>query len=187
MEKIPKKRLFIAIALEQKAHEAIENILSPLKKQDTNSDLKWMPIENIHLTLRFLGDVPETDIKRLIVALTKTIQPLPSFTLTLNRLMHFPPEKQRILGLSVILTDALARLYQQIEKTVTEFGFEPEPRPFLPHLTLARARKKPIPALPDDIHIEQEQKVKKVTLFESKLNKQGSEYHVLRTFSLGEM
>lgn len=106
----------------------------------TNADLKLVKAENIHITLRFLGDITTTMVKKISEELKK-IQ-FPPFEVEFRDVGVFPSLK-RInvvwIGIKKGVTE-LIDLYSQIESRLNKIGFRPETRGFRPHITVARVR-----------------------------------------------
>ncbi|GFO62323.1 RNA 2',3'-cyclic phosphodiesterase [Geomonas paludis] len=127
-------RLFIAIELP----DDIKATLSSLGAEVPGP--RWVPPDQIHLTLRFLGDVlPQTGavLKQKLSAVSFT-----SFPLTLRGVGHFPPHGHpRVLWVGLDESRPLLTLQQQIESAVTGAGIPPEQRGFSPHITLARIKE----------------------------------------------
>jgi RNA 2',3'-cyclic 3'-phosphodiesterase len=133
-------RLFFAVML---PHE-IQQRLAALREK-----LEWIPTEaswvaagNIHLTLKFLGEVADASVMPLVEAAKSSIMPLGPVTLQPHQLVLFPPEKPaRVLavGFTGDVT-RLAALQSQVEDLCAEYGFGREGQPFVPHATLARFR-----------------------------------------------
>ncbi|QXE86606.1 RNA 2',3'-cyclic phosphodiesterase [Geomonas nitrogeniifigens] len=127
-------RLFIAIELP----EDIKLSLSAFC--DEVPGLRWVPPDQIHLTLRFLGDVlPQTSasLKQNLSAVN-----FAAFPLTLRGVGHFPPHGHpRVLWVGVEESRPLLTLQQQIESAVVNAGVLPEERGFSPHITLARIKE----------------------------------------------
>lgn len=100
---------------------------------------KWVPEENLHLTLRFIGDVGEDVAHDLLPALG-SVRGAP-FTLTLAGAGHFGSRRHvRTLWLGVEKCPPLSALYDRIESALVRAGLEPEGRKFAPHVTLARLK-----------------------------------------------
>lgn len=103
---------------------------------------RWVTPDHIHLTLKFLGNVPDESIPSLFQAMTHAAQDQTVFPLRARFLGCFPqPARARVLWVG--LDDprqALGRLHERLMAALTPLGFPPEERPFHPHLTLARAR-----------------------------------------------
>ncbi|WP_224984062.1 RNA 2',3'-cyclic phosphodiesterase [Geomonas agri] len=127
-------RLFVAIELP----DAIKATLSSFTVEIPS--LRWVPPGQVHLTLRFLGDVmPQTGaaLKKNLAAVGFT-----AFSLTLRGVGHFPPHGHpRVLWVGMEESRPLIALQQQIESAVTGAGIPPEERGFSPHITLARIKE----------------------------------------------
>ncbi|MEJ5238967.1 RNA 2',3'-cyclic phosphodiesterase [Limisphaera sp. VF-2] len=104
--------------------------------------LRWTPVHQLHLTLRFLGDVACEEVSRLTEALQRACASVPPFTLAFQNLGCFPSlERPRVLwaGLGGEVT-RLSTLQQRIQAETRPWG-QTEDRPFVAHLTLARVRE----------------------------------------------
>ena len=101
---------------------------------------RWTPPERLHVTLRFLGDTPAERVPALEAALRETKSP--PLALRLDGLTAFPSRRSPRLIAARIAPDAdLADLQRQVEAAAQDLGFEPEGRPFRPHVTLARLKR----------------------------------------------
>ncbi len=101
---------------------------------------KWVEPENLHLTLRFLGETPAERLPALREALAAAAQVAP-FELVVRGAGAFPDAAApRVLWAGVEATAALAALQRRVEEAVAPLGWPPEPGRFLPHVTVARAR-----------------------------------------------
>ena len=127
-------RLFVAIDIPREIRDALTRFAGELPAA------RWVPADQLHLTLRFIGDVgPQTfaAIKGAVSGLR-----FPGFPLELRGVGHFPPGKHpRVLWVGVAPNDALGQLHQDLELALIDTGLAPEERPFSPHLTLARLRE----------------------------------------------
>jgi RNA 2',3'-cyclic 3'-phosphodiesterase len=103
---------------------------------------RWITPDHIHLTLRFLGNVPVESVPSLLQAMEHASQGQTAFSLRAKALGCFPhPARPRVLWVG--LDDpgqALGRLNERLTAALTPLGFPPEDRAFHPHLTLARAQ-----------------------------------------------
>jgi len=103
---------------------------------------RWMPAENLHLTLRFIGEVDEPtadDIDQVLSELR-----LPAFTLTLKGVGEFGGKDVRALWVGVATNPALHRLVAKIESALQRMGLVPETRKYSPHVTIARLKDAPL-------------------------------------------
>lgn len=103
---------------------------------------RWVNEDQLHLTLRFIGDVDGArfrEIKDELAAIK-----LASFRLTLKGIGHFPPRKNpRVLWAGVEKNDSLLRLKGKVDSAITRVGLPGDDRKFAPHVTLARFREAP--------------------------------------------
>lgn len=109
--------------------------------RNCEADLKVVPPENMHMTLKFLGDIPDAQAPLLLDHLQKAGFPT-QYTLRVENVGAFPDWK-KFNVLWAGLTDpigAVARSYAISEQVFAGLGFPVEPRPFTPHLTIARKR-----------------------------------------------
>lgn len=100
---------------------------------------RWVPPEQLHLTLRFIGEVDGPTFHDVAEALDEIH--LPRFELRLKGVGHFPPGGEpRVLWAGVAPSDTLSRLRGAVERAVIEAGVAPDARRFTPHVTLARLK-----------------------------------------------
>lgn len=136
-------RLFIAIELPQAVLSDLAELQAALKKQMPSRGLSWTRPEGIHLTLKFLGDVPAAQLHVLQTALDSAAADRPPFALAVEHIGCFPDTRRpRVLWAGVGGdTYALQRVQAAVERHVAPLGYPTEKRPFSPHLTLARMRR----------------------------------------------
>lgn len=134
-------RLFVALELPEAVKAAAAGVMAELKR--TGADLKWVAAANLHLTLKFLGEVAPERVGDITAALDQALAGQPALDLTPAGAGAFPG-RGRIqvvwLGLAG-QTAALTALAGRIESAMAQLGFAPENRAFQAHLTLARARR----------------------------------------------
>ncbi|ACH37138.1 2',5' RNA ligase [Citrifermentans bemidjiense Bem] len=129
-------RLFVAIDLP----EEIKASLSQLSCAVTGA--RWVAPSEIHLTLRFIGDVDPQTVSKIEKALS-AVQ-FPSFPLRVAGVGHFPARGYpRVLWVGLEPHPELIALQQRIESALQPAGVSPEDRPFSPHITLARLKETP--------------------------------------------
>lgn len=154
-------------------------------------DLKWVRPDNWHITLKFLGDVSEEEVKKVRDSLKNLVGSVEAFDIRLGPLGAFPP-KGSLRVLWIGLKDGISpmvNLSQLVEREMTSLGFKKEERQHTPHLTLARSRRgRPSRVTLEDFKIEEVElphfRVNQLVLFESRLRPEGPEYHKLETFQL---
>jgi 2'-5' RNA ligase len=135
-------RSFIAIKLPESIQVSIGEFLDQLQSDLKLLPIRWVPVENIHLTLKFLGDVPQDQIDPILERLEQVARYFIPFDVYVQGFGCFPqPRKPRVLWLGVEGSgDQLMRLQRDIDAEFRDLGFEPESRQFHPHLTLGRVK-----------------------------------------------
>ncbi len=134
-------RAFIALAIPMSAKSLLEEVVEPLVVQ-TRDQVRWVNIEGIHLTLKFLGNVDAARIEPVAEAMCQVSLGTSPFRLALSGMGMFPNEKRpRVIWARVQGDlDSLGELQARIEDQVSSQGFSREKRAFSPHLTLRRVR-----------------------------------------------
>lgn len=134
-------RLFTAIDLPSPVLLRLERLLSALRREAL---VKWSPLDNLHITTKFIGDWPESRLDELSAALGCLTLTAP-LTVELRSLGWFPNERSpRVLYLAVERCPALEELAARTSECLERLGLPKEERPYAPHLTLARV-KNPVP------------------------------------------
>ena len=189
-------RSFIAIELPDELKLGLIKLQARLKTDD-KPWIKWVDPNSIHLTLKFLGNIPVDRIGEITRAMTEAAQGIFPFHLEVQELGVFPNRKRVQVvwvGLGVEV-DKLSQLQQLIESKLARLGFAPESRTFKPHLTLARLRHQ---ASPDErqslgqliasteLETTYTIKVDTLSLMRSQLTRQGALYSQLSSAKLGK-
>lgn len=143
-------RAFIAISLSEEVHKGLDQVLRDLKSRQTGGAVRWVPGENIHLTIKFLGDVSLASLEMLTTMLQTEAARHPQFEFSVGGLGAFPtPRRPRVVWVGVEAPAELASLQRGVETEMARLGYAPEDRPFSPHLTLGRVTRN---AASDDLH-----------------------------------
>jgi 2'-5' RNA ligase len=135
-------RSFIAIELPEEAKQGLARLRKELER-DGHKFVKWVDRGGIHLTLKFLGNIPAKRVTEITEAIEEAAEGISPFHLEISSLGAFPNLKQvRVfwVGIGGEL-DKLSKLQQNIDSVLGALGFAKEERPFVPHLTLARIRE----------------------------------------------
>jgi len=130
-------RLFCGIDLPEDVRERLERLLMHLRPA---AHLKWSPVYNLHITLKFIGEWPEEKLPQLEAALRSVCRrnPIP---LEVHGLGWYPnPKNPRVFWVGVHDSDGLTALARDIETALEPLGIAKETRPFAGHLTLARIK-----------------------------------------------
>jgi len=136
-------RCFIAIELPVDVHRKLAGLqrhLSPLEP-----DVRWMPVETIHLTLKFLGEVPDPQVPEVCAAALEVATHIPPFELEVCGVGCYSPSgAPRVLwaGITRPVPPPLLACQKALEAACTPLGFAPEGRAYSPHLTIGRVRER---------------------------------------------
>ncbi len=174
-------RAFIAIELSEEIRNSLAQIQSHLKY--AGADVKWVEKDNIHLTLKFLGEVSDEKIEKIKSILDEIGKTVKSFEISLKDIGAFPKiDYPRIIwvGLDKGTKESIG-LAGRIDEALSKIGFQKETRPFAAHLTIGRVRSpKNKEALKEKIESQdtshKTQVISSVSLFQSKLTPQGPIY-----------
>ncbi len=134
-------RLFTAIDLPTDVLLRLERLMSALRPEAL---INWSPLDNLHITTKFIGQWPESRLGEVEEALSSLL-PRSPFDVEVKDLGWFPNERSpRVLWAGVHGGEPLNQLAQQTEGRLESLGIKKEDRPFAPHLTLGRI-KNPVP------------------------------------------
>lgn len=182
-----KKRLFIAIGLPAEIKASLESLQRELKR--FARDAKWVKVDGIHLTLKFLGYVEPERIDSIRESLSHLKLP-GAFPVEARGCGFFPNARRPAVLWVGVKSEQLSRLAQDIEDATGKLGFEKEKRAFSPHLTLARFRD-PHGLIPLAQEVGKKNETvlgtftaSEFVLYESVLHRQGAEYKALFSVSL---
>ena len=185
-------RSFLAVELPGTIRKKIGEVQKDLKS--SGADVRWVSPENIHLTLKFFGNVEESLIENIVKSIEGPVQDTPSFFLKVQGMGAFPNLKNpRVVWMGLQEgRERVIYIQQQLERVFEKMGFQPEDRPFHPHLTLGRVksnRGKNELVRGMEGYREEELgnfQVEKIILFKSDLKPMGPIYTTLREIRLGE-
>ncbi|MEW6101064.1 MAG: RNA 2',3'-cyclic phosphodiesterase [Candidatus Omnitrophota bacterium] len=186
-------RAFIAIDLPKETKAALAGIVGQLKK--TGADVKWVNPDNIHLTLKFLGEMEEKKIKEAVTAVKEVAENKNAFILRVSSLGAFPNiNSPRVIWLGIDSGDAETKVIaQELEEKIEKIGVPKEERPFSSHITIGRLRSpknrenlvQELKRLGEEIQgDEKEFYADKITLFKSTLTPKGPIYEPVMEASL---
>jgi len=132
-------RCFIAIELPEAVKSTLSGIEEELKK--SKADVRWVKPDNIHLTLKFFGNIEEKKTEKIIEIMENICNQYAPFTIEIKGMGTFPNIKSpRVLWVGIEGNDTLKTLQKEIENKMESIGFEREDRAFTAHLTLGRFR-----------------------------------------------
>jgi 2'-5' RNA ligase len=181
-------RCFIALEFPP---EIKSKIYTSLKKEmQAKPELKWVTQENLHLTLKFLGEIPENQAEKLADELEKRFRGEKKIPVKLGGIGSFLDRGSvRVLWIGIDKgTEEIKKLAEEVENLTAKFGFPREKRPFVPHLTVARARKhSKRKFIPRDFNVDinlPEFFIREIVLYKSTLTPQGPIYEKLKVVKL---
>jgi RNA 2',3'-cyclic 3'-phosphodiesterase len=185
-------RVFCAIELPEAVRTRVVRHIAHLKDAVPDAHASWSRDANLHLTLKFLSEIPQTSVSGFSGAASRAVAGVAPFKILLERTGVFPKHgPPRVLWLGT--TDPQGRLGElqaRLEDESSKAGFQKEARPFNPHLTLARLRKpthaRTLAAVHQELKFEPaEIAVSELLVIRSELSSEGSKYTVVSRHSLG--
>jgi 2'-5' RNA ligase len=183
-------RAFIATNIDSRIIREVAETIVQLRR--AIPEVRWVAPDNIHLTVKFLGDIDPSRVDPIANALEQALTLFPRFTINAKGLGVFPDlRRPRVLWVG-LEGGQLAKLAAQVEVALEPLGFLPEARGFQPHLTIGRwprfgGRAK---NLLEELerwkcHDYGASKVETVTLFQSVLKPDGALHQPLRVVAIG--
>jgi len=185
-------RTFVAVELSEDVRRGAAELIDVLRT--ASADVKWVEPHNLHLTLKFLDDVPLTQIPQVCTAVARAAAAVEPFLLEVLGAGAFPnADRPRTIWLGTGQGQSqMGQLHASLEEELSALGFRKEHRRFQPHLTLGRVRR-PGPALrrlSDMLWQHRDYKagtleVAEVVVFSSRLERTGPIYEALGRSTLG--
>ena len=180
-------RLFVAVKIPGEIRRDIWDSTQPLR--EVGDAIRWVAPEGIHLTFKFLGEVPADREDVVGFALDAAAQGVTPFVLPLGGFGAFPSVRRaKVIWAGCESTSGLRLLQRQVEEKMAEIGFAKEARAFHPHLTLGRIRRnadvsklKELVGLFDQLNFSGDVFVRSVELMQSELSPTGASYTVRRS------
>jgi 2'-5' RNA ligase len=189
-------RAFIAVDLSPEIVRELGSVLKQLQPRLRGGAVRWVPVSNMHLTLKFLGDVSVKNIDLVAKILEVQASQYAPFQIEVGQLGAFPSaHRARVIWVGVQAPPILAQLQHEIDQQTARLGYPSEDRKFSPHLTLGRVSRN---ATPQDIRQIDEvlssvavgslgtTPIEAIHLYRSDLNPQGAVYHRLFSAALNK-
>ena len=184
--------MFCAVEIPASSRQRVLRHIVRLKETVPDVKASWSRDANLHLTLKFLGEIAQSSVSDISTAASRAVVGLLPFSIRLEQTGAFPKQgKPRVLWLGINDSSGkLAALQAHLEEECAKSGFDKEQRPFHPHLTLARLRH-PLHARtlaaahhqsgfePVDIEVNE------LLVIRSELSSEGSKYTVVSRHALG--
>lgn len=182
-------RTFLAIDLPTKLLDRIGRYQS--EWSSLGSGVRWVKHSRLHVTLKFLGDIPEPDVDQVIEACQEACSRSYSFNLSIRGTGVFPNERRpRVLWIGLHEdTDHLSALHKRLEGSLDSRGYPRESRPFSPHLTVGRVKGSRVPSSALETFLREEIMsepfpVEELIVYKSKLTPRGPLYSDLARIKL---
>jgi len=175
-------RVFIGIPVDKQSRQHISELMKPIKNSRT--DIRWVPENNWHLTLAFLGNTPISEVKRLLESFDESYQQETRFQFNLQALTRFPGPKGRIIALTNNPTRPLENLFQITLNLLQRNKIEFDQKELRPHITLGRIRKAKQVKTSFDRRTNIKLDIAKIRLYQSTFTNSGSIYTVLKETQL---
>ncbi len=184
------RRLFLAVSLPDELLVRLTEVVRRLR--GTLPSVRWVSRERMHLTVRFLGNTTRQQEEGLVEDLDRTCRLCPRHELTVEGLSVFPHvHRPRVVVCGVTgELHLLSRLVERVNEALVPWGFQPEQRELVPHVTLGRIKPgvTPRPDIAPLRKLENDRfgafQVQQLTLYESQLTSEGPIYTPLRHFLL---
>jgi RNA 2',3'-cyclic 3'-phosphodiesterase len=175
------RRLFVAIDIPENIRDTLLDLQSGLQ------GARWRPYDNLHLTLRFIGEVDRHTEDEIDSALSQISAP--AFEINLEGAGKFGNKRPRTLWTGVHSNTALLHLAQKVETAITQSGLQPEKRKFSPHVTLAYLNRIDEMDLNDFIAAQSDFKtpsfpIENFHLYQSHMGKSASHYEIIASYPL---
>ena len=184
-------RVFCAAELPAAVRARLQDHILRLQKEVPGAAASWSRVENIHLTLKFFGNVVVKRIARISEAAERVVRQFSTFQIGIGETGVFPkPSRPQVLWIGVSdPSGQLSALQEKFENECAAEGFEKEGRAYRPHLTIARLRKPEGARHLADAHLQMkfepiEVELKELVVFRSELSPKGSKYTVISAADL---
>ena len=180
-----KIRTFIALELPTSLRHELSGQAKLLAGQDKRQHIRWLPSENYHLTLAFLGDVDSASLSGLQFELERKLESMKAVPCKIPTITPFPFSRPKIVAALLECTAELRQLQTDVVNCVRSCGISPERRRFVPHVTLGRL--KPYAVKSVDLQTQNilfAGVADAVTLFQSELTPNGAIHNALAEIPL---
>ncbi len=135
-------RAFIAVDLSPEVLDRLSQVVKGLREEIGDQAVRWVPIENMHLTLKFLGDVSLSNVDRVKEIIRTSAAGYPLFAVSVGGVGAFPSLlRARVVWAGVEGPPDLISVQRMIDVETARLGYASEDRPFKPHLTLGRVSR----------------------------------------------
>ena len=179
-------RVFCAVELPEAVRARLEDHVLRLRKEVPDAAASWSRVENIHLTLKFFGNVEVEQVPKITEAAERVVKQLSAFQISIGETGVFPrASRPQVLWVGVSdPSGQLAALQEGLENECAVDGFPKENRAYRPHLTIARLRRPEGARQLAEAHLRMrfepvDVRVEEIVVFRSELSPKGSKYTVI--------
>lgn len=190
-------RTFIAADFPAEIIDKVERVTAYFKEQLPDDALKWVSTDKMHLTIKFIGEIPKNKITQVKEIMTHTLKDQASFNIGVQNLGTYPNIKNpRVIWLGIIQGAPLVKIHNSLDLALESIDVKKDFRQYSPHITLARVRRDADRDIVKEIsHTLSQFKVDllgtitidEITLYKSKLSSEGPEYTPLHVVSLNKV
>ena len=187
---MPSKRIFVAVDISDEARRRAADHIDKMRALAESVRVGWERAQKLHVTLKFLGKVDEGIVPNVSDTAASVAASFTPFQMALVATGVFPSlKKPRVLWLGINEASVLPEIAASLESRFSLLGFEPEARPFSPHLTIARVREPEKAKRLAEAHLQSrfgpiEFTVTELIVYESILKPTGSVYAVVSKHSI---
>ena len=188
-------RIFIAIKLSSQVRDSLTLVAQQIIRRGIKC-VRWVKPENIHLTIRFLGDISNGKVGDIVHVIGEAVKICSPFTLRFGGIGAFPNHrKPQVVWVGVDSSLELLDLHSKIERRLYQAGFQGDNKGLRPHLTIGRLRRElshyDLKMIADLVMNNEfptvgEQVVESIHLIKSELRSEGPTYSFLASVKLGE-
>ena len=180
-------RSFIAIEISDKTKHKLNDII--VKLDGAKADVKWVSTKNLHITLKFLGDITNDAIVEISNIIRESCSDIDPFSLDIEGIDAFPNIKRpKVIFVNIKNgSEYLSKVYYRLNEKLSYLGIKKESRSYIPHLTIGRVRsQKNLNKLIDSIKVMDDdfignEQVGSIILMMSELLSKGPKYSRLDT------
>jgi len=190
-------RTFIAVDFPPETLTKIINIIGYFKTLTPMDALKWVSAENLHLTIKFIGDIPKDKLVQIRTIIKEALIDKPQFKIGIGGLGMYPNKHNpRVIWLGVTYDQTLRDIHHVLNHSLKSAGIEPDNRDYSPHLTIARIRQRTRDETRQDIGATLskfkvdslgEIKINEIILYQSELTRKGPIYTPLLSQPLNQV
>ena len=185
-------RTFFCFPLDEEVRNDIGDFRS---KIDSPARVKWVSRENLHITVKFLGEVEKGRLKKITERARNALEPFGPLDFRLDKLGAFPNvDYPKVIWIGSSNTPPeIIDLHESLEDSLEELGFQPEDREYVPHITVGRTKEENDGRIKrlgrnlgkEDFEAERTVSLERLGLMKSELKRGGPVYEPLKKISLG--